>query len=97
MAGCMLDQDTEPPSFLPPQPSVCWVNPSQACWLAHWGRLGQKRQGLRLRQTPFDSWLYHHWLSGLGQLVDAPHQASVSLIYALRRVLLAPGTVSRIL
>ena len=38
--------------------------------------VGGKGRDFRLRQTPLESWLCHHWLSGLGQVVEAP-QASI--------------------
>lgn len=54
--------------FLLTQPSPCWANPSRDCCLAHWAEGGGKDRDFGLRQTPWESSLYHYWLRGLGQV-----------------------------
>ena len=67
------------------RPYVSFSRPSHlpAGWIhhrpagGHTGMgIGGKGRDFRLRQTPLESWLCHHWLSGLGQVVYAP-QASI--------------------
>lgn len=77
----MLSQHREPLFFLLTQPSASWENPSQGCCLAHCVGVGRKGWDFGLRQIPFESWLYHHSLSGLDKLFKPPEAQFPASVY----------------